>query len=77
MIEHLFYHVFPGPTPIHPKIPSKSMKQLGRIRRLIRMNATIRPIAFTVLRSSLLVALAMLLVMVLLPAALNVQAATS
>jgi hypothetical protein len=53
------------------------MKQLGRIRRLIRMNATIRPIAFTVLRSSLLVALAMLLVMVLLPAALNVQAATS
>jgi hypothetical protein len=41
------------------------------------MNGTIRPVAFTVLRSAVMVALALLLVMVLLPAALDVQAASS
>jgi len=41
------------------------------------MNATIRPVASAVIRTGLLVALALLLVMVLLPAVLEVQAASS
>jgi hypothetical protein len=53
------------------------MKQLPALRRLTGMNATLRPVAFTAIRSVLLVAFALLLVMVLLPAALDVQAASS
>lgn len=41
------------------------------------MHPPIRPIAFAALRSALLVALAMALILVLLPAVLSVQAATS
>jgi hypothetical protein len=51
------------------------MKQLDAVWRLIRMIPTIRPIALSVVRSLLMVAFAMLLVMVLLPAALAAQAA--
>ena len=40
------------------------------------MNATIRPLAFSLARSVALVAIAMLLVMVLLPAAIAAQAAS-
>jgi hypothetical protein len=53
------------------------MKQLAAIRRLTRMIQTIRPIALSAARSVTMVAIAMLLVMVLLPAALAVQAAGS
>jgi hypothetical protein len=52
------------------------MKQLAIIRRLSRMIPTIRPIALSAARSLLMVALAMLLVMVLLPAVLAAQAAS-
>ena len=52
------------------------MKQLTGIRRLTRMIPTIRPIALSAARSLLLAALAMVLVMVLLPAALAAQAAS-
>jgi hypothetical protein len=58
-----------------PKIPLELMKQLDAVWRLIRMIPTIRPIALSVARSLLMVAFAMLLVMVLLPAALAAQAA--
>jgi hypothetical protein len=58
-----------------PKIPPELMKQLDAVWRLIRMIPTIRPIALSVARSLLMVAFAMLLVMVLLPAALAAQAA--
>jgi len=76
MIEHLFYHaqwVLPRAA---LNFSCGSMKQLGGIRRLTRMIPTIRPIALSAARSLLLVAIAMLLVLVLLPAALAVQAAS-
>jgi hypothetical protein len=53
------------------------MKQEAVIRRLKGMNATIRPIATVAARSLAMVAIAMLLVMVLLPAVLAAQAASS
>ncbi len=59
------------------KFPPTSMKQLGPRRRLKGMNATFRPIALAAIRSGLMVGAAFLLVMVLLPAALAVHAATS
>jgi hypothetical protein len=52
------------------------MKQLAGIRRLTRMITTIRPIALSAARSMLLVIVAMVLVLVLLPAALAAQAAS-
>jgi hypothetical protein len=45
-------------------------------RRLTRMTTTIRPVAIAVIRTVALVAFAMLLILVLLPAVLAVQAAT-
>ena len=50
------------------------MKQDGAIRRLNGMITTIRPIATVAARSMLMVVIAMLLVLVLLPAALAAQA---
>ena len=52
------------------------MKQLSRVWRLTRMHTTIRPIALSAARSLLLVVAAMVLVLVLLPAALAAQAAS-
>jgi hypothetical protein len=52
------------------------MKQEGGIRRLKGMITTLRPIAAVAARSLALVAVAMLLVLVLLPAVLAAQAAS-
>ena len=52
------------------------MKQDATIRRLNGMITTIRPIATVAARSMLMVVIAMLLVLVLLPAALAAQAAS-
>lgn len=41
------------------------------------MRTSIRPIAFAALRSGMLVALAMMLILVVLPAVLSVQAASN
>ena len=76
MIEHLFYSRHWVLPEHHPKIPCESMKQLVAFWRLTRMIPTIRPIALSAARSLLMVVLALLLVMVLLPAALAVQAAS-
>jgi len=53
------------------------MKQEGAIRRLKGMITTLRPFAAIAARILALVAVAMLLVMVLLPAVLAAQAASS
>lgn len=52
------------------------MKQLAGLWRLRAMNATLRPVARSAARSLLMVAVAMVLVMILLPAALAAQAAS-
>ena len=52
------------------------MKQVARLWRLIRMHTTIRPIALSAARSLLLVVVAMVLVLILFPAALAAQAAS-
>ena len=59
------------------KFSRNSMKQDGPIRRLNGMITTIRPIATVAARSMLMVVIAMLLVLVLLPAVLGAQAASS
>ena len=76
MIEQLFYSRTRVLPENHPKIPCESMKQLVTLWRLTRMIPTIRPIALSAARSVLMVVFALLLVMVLLPAALAVQAAS-
>jgi hypothetical protein len=53
------------------------MKHRYRGQRLTGMHAPMRQIAFSAIRVSALVALAMLLILGLLPAVLAVQAATS
>jgi hypothetical protein len=53
------------------------MKQDGTLRRLNGMITTLRPIAAVAARSLAMVAVAMLLVLVLLPAVLAAQAASS
>jgi hypothetical protein len=60
-----------------PKFSPRSMKQEGAIRRLKGMITTLRPFAAVAARILALVAVAMLLVMVLLPAVLAAQAASS
>jgi cell division protein FtsX len=52
------------------------VKQVAVIWRLNGMIPTLRPIAWSLARSVLMVAIALLLVMVLLPAILEVQAAS-
>ena len=59
-----------------PKFSRNSMKQDAAIRRLNGMITTIRPIATVAARSMLMVVIAMLLVLVLLPAVLAAQAAS-
>jgi hypothetical protein len=69
IIEHAFYPV--------------TAKQPGIVRRLLAMHAPIhldrplRPVATTVLRTALAVVAATLLILVVLPAILAVQAATT
>ena len=76
MVEHVFERCERSGFPNHPNFPRESMKQVAIIRRLTRMIPTIRPIALSAARSLLMVAVAMLLVMVLLPAVLAAQAAS-
>jgi hypothetical protein len=76
MVEQLFYSRYWVLPRNHPKIPCESMKQLVAFWRLTRMIPTIRPIAISAARSLLMVVIALLIVMVLLPAALAVQAAS-
>lgn len=56
--------------------PSDPMKQAVAVRRLRAMHTPFRPIAFAAVKSLAMVVLAMLLILVLLPAALSAQAAT-
>jgi hypothetical protein len=69
IIEHPFYRVI--------------AKQPGMLRRLLAMHAPIhldrplRPVATTAFRTALAVVAAMLLILVVLPAVLAVQAATT
>ena len=53
------------------------MKQERGPRRLTVMHAPMRPIAFSAIRIGALIALAMLLILGLLPAVLGVQAAST
>jgi hypothetical protein len=53
------------------------MKQDGRGRRLTDMHAPVRQVAFSAIRVGATVALAMLLILGLLPAVLAVQAAST
>ncbi len=83
MIEHAFYPVTIGPGGIGDQIPirnrpesAESMKQERAPRRLTGMHAPMRQIAFSTVRILAMVALAMLLILGLLPAVLAVQAAS-
>ena len=80
-IEHPFSLDHPGPglTPDHIPIPelTKTTKQDEPSRRLTDMHAPIRQIAYSALRLGAMVALAMLLILGLLPAVLAVQAASA
>jgi hypothetical protein len=53
------------------------MKQDDRSRRLTDMHAPVRQVAFSAIRVGAMVALAMLLILGLLPAVLAVQAAST
>ena len=69
--------VLPHKSPEDPTpIPPRFVKQVEVIWRLNDMIPTLRPIAWSLARSLLMVAIALLLVMVLLPAVLEVQAAS-
>lgn len=59
----------------HRAKSAKSLKHRARLRRLTRMQIRLRPVAFTLARSLAMVALAVLLILVLLPAALAAQTA--
>jgi hypothetical protein len=60
-----------------PQIPVELMKQDSAPRRLTDMHAPMRQIAFSAFRVGAMVALAMLLILGLLPAVLAVQAAST
>ena len=77
MIEHMFERRQQSCPRNPPNFSPDSMKQEGGIRRLKGMITTFRPIAAVAARSLAMVAVAMLLVMILLPAALAAQAASS
>jgi hypothetical protein len=68
-IEHLFGQK-------HPKDRQRSTKQEHASRRLNGMHAPMRQIAVSAVRIGAMVALAMLLILGLLPAVLAVQAAS-
>jgi hypothetical protein len=76
MVEHMFDIRQPVPPENPSKFSRETTKQLGGIRRLTGMIPTIRPIALSAARSLAMVAIAMLLVLVLLPAAIAAQAAS-
>ena len=76
-IEHMFYLTTPVPVATRTRFPSKSpkkTKQDGGGRRLTDMHAPMRQIAFSAVRVGAMVALAMGLILGLLPAVLAVQA---
>jgi hypothetical protein len=81
MVEHLFYlgNVrVPVATPTRfPSEVPESMKQEHPRQRLTGMHAPMRQIAFSAIRIGAMVALAMLLILGLLPAILAVQAAST
>jgi hypothetical protein len=80
-IEHAFSLDYSGPglTPDQIPIPetTKTTKQDEPGRRLTDMHAPMRQIAYSALRLGVMVALAMLLILGLLPAVLAVQAAST
>ena len=80
-IEHPFSLDHPGPGPTPDQIPiresTESTKQDEPGRRLTDMHAPMRQIAYSALRLGVMVALAMLLILGLLPAVLAVQAASA
>jgi hypothetical protein len=66
-----------GVAPGSRAFPIRIPKHPAGSRRLTGMQAPIRPLAFVFARSLAMVALAVLLILVLLPAALAAQAATA
>ena len=80
ILEHLFESMSPAvrrrPLTRFPSGEPPSVKQPHPSRRLNGMHAPMRQVAFSAIRTGLLVAIAMLLILGLLPAVLAVQAAT-
>lgn len=72
------YHRVRGHTPyeIPTRIGAESMKHKGVRRRLKDMHAPMRQLAFSAIRTGAMVALAMLLILGLLPAILAIQTGT-